>query len=127
MNYLKTEIIRLSPKKLKLLQQEVLIRDDFKCLCCGYSANGPPHHIEYKSHEGSDVKENLATLCNEVDCLRFNDIRSSCHTILHDSNPEIVVERMRAKYPDFDELCDSETKPVRMIRAALLNIVKNKH
>jgi hypothetical protein len=122
----KTEIIRLSPKKLKQLQQEVLIRDDFKCLCCGYPVNSPPHHILPTGRGGSDVAENMATICNETDCLAFNDIRMSCHHAEHHADPRVVVERMREMYPNFDELIGEETRPVRMIRTALLNIVKNK-
>lgn len=56
------------------VQVEVLKRDCFRCLCCGWSreVSTPDdprhllelHHIKHHSKRGSNLAENLATLCN---------------------------------------------------------------
>lgn len=62
----------LDPK----LKEEVLIRDDFKCRCCGKSfKNMLPavtiHHVVQVSQGGRDEVNNLITVC------------SNCHLLIH--------------------------------------------
>jgi 5-methylcytosine-specific restriction endonuclease McrA len=61
----KSKIIRLSRYKLKKLQKEVLIRDNFTCQHCGCFTEGPPHHKIKLSQGGSDTAENLEAICLE--------------------------------------------------------------
>ena len=63
--------VRLKGKPYKDLQKRVLERDDFTCRDCGHYTQAPPHHIKFRSQGGSDVAENLTTLCIK------------CHDILH--------------------------------------------
>ncbi len=63
MEYPKNKQIRLSPYKYKKLQKKVLKRDSFKCQNCGVHTEAPPHHKIFLSHGGSDIIENLVTLC----------------------------------------------------------------
>ena len=58
--------LRLSKHKYKLLMEEVLLRDRYTCQgkdCPGGWFLDPPHHIIFRSQGGSDVEENLITLC----------------------------------------------------------------
>lgn len=64
-SYPKHKPIRLSRYKLKKLQKEVLIRDDFTCQHCGCFTEGPPHHKIKLSQGGSDTAENLEAICLE--------------------------------------------------------------
>jgi 5-methylcytosine-specific restriction endonuclease McrA len=50
------------------LRNRVLDRDGWKCQGCGSSVNLQVHHFVRRSQLGSDVLENLITLC--VDCHR---------------------------------------------------------
>ena len=45
------------------LKEEVLRRDGWKCQECGMPANLEVHHILPRSYLGSDVADNLVTLC----------------------------------------------------------------
>lgn len=62
----KTKIIRLTGKAYKQLQKAVLERDNFTCRKCGCYTNAPPHHRIKLSQGGSDILDNLETLC--LDC-----------------------------------------------------------
>ena len=62
----KIKPFRLKGKAYKNLQLKVLDRDGFTCKICGIYTEAPPHHILPRGRGGSDVKENLITLC--VDC-----------------------------------------------------------
>lgn len=58
------------------LKQQVLIRDDFTCQCCGlggeaYLATLAVHHIVEVSQGGPDSDENLVTVC------------VNCHLLIH--------------------------------------------
>jgi len=58
----KVKPIRLKGKRLQKLLQMVFERDKH-CQECKSPYNLEIHHIEFKSHGGSDTAENLITLC----------------------------------------------------------------
>ncbi len=62
--------IRLSRYKLKKLQLEVLMRDNWTCQDCGRYTEAPPHHKIFLSQGGSDTKENMETLCVRCHALK---------------------------------------------------------
>jgi 5-methylcytosine-specific restriction endonuclease McrA len=53
------------------LRKQVLVRDGWKCQCCGSPRNLQVHHIVRRSQLGSDEADNLMTLC------------ASCHVQYH--------------------------------------------
>ena len=61
----KTKQITLTGKTYKKLQHAVLERDNFRCQECGRYTLAPPHHIVFRSQGGSDILENMETLCNK--------------------------------------------------------------
>lgn len=66
MSFQKNKRIKLSKPKMKLLNNEVLERDNWTCQNpeCGYTHQlDIPHHIIFKSQGGNDSVENLITLC----------------------------------------------------------------
>lgn len=82
----KTEIIRLKGKALKDLNDLIYERDGGCCVLCG---RGVPydskfHHILFRGHSGSDVKENGVTLCLD------------CHKKAHGINARAIRKRLIA-------------------------------
>lgn len=82
----------LDPK----LKQAVLIRDDFKCRCCGLGgeqrlATLAVHHVIEVSQGGPDSMENLVTVC------------VNCHICIH-------TYAWGKIYVKFEELDDNEKK-----------------
>jgi 5-methylcytosine-specific restriction endonuclease McrA len=67
----KTQRVRLAPDAYRQLCRQVLERDHWRCQNCGAMINLQVHHLEFRSHFGSDSAENLVTLCCE------------CHTNAH--------------------------------------------
>ena len=63
----------------KNISRSVYIRDAWKCRHCNCRANLTPHHIIFKSHQGTDNLNNLITLCIQ------------CHHAVHDGKLEIIV------------------------------------
>ena len=63
--------IRLDPEAYRILRQNVLERDGWRCQGCGARANLEVHHIQFRSRRGEDTEENLITLC------------FSCHSARH--------------------------------------------
>jgi 5-methylcytosine-specific restriction enzyme A len=61
----------LESKEYDRLRNHVLERDGWRCQCCGASMNLQVHHLDPRSHLGSDIAWNLITLC------------SSCHRREH--------------------------------------------
>jgi 5-methylcytosine-specific restriction endonuclease McrA len=55
--------LRLDPVSYETLRREILRRDGWKCQSCGAMSNLEVHHRKFRSHSGSDSKENLITLC----------------------------------------------------------------
>ena len=66
--------LRLDPVSYEALRQEVLRRDDWRCLSCGAMSNLEVHHQKLRSHSGADSEENLITLY------------SACHARVHGRN-----------------------------------------
>ena len=62
---------RLDPLPYECLRQQILRRDGWKCQSCGAMANLEVHHMEFRSHLGTDSEENLITLC------------TACHAKVH--------------------------------------------
>jgi 5-methylcytosine-specific restriction endonuclease McrA len=63
--------LRLAPAAYTALRQRVLLRDSWRCQCCGSMSNLEVHHKEFRSHSGADCEGNLITLC------------STCHGAAH--------------------------------------------
>ncbi len=57
--------------RTRILRQQVLRRDGWRCQSCGTMSNLEVHHKQFRSHSGADSEENLITLCN------------SCHAQIH--------------------------------------------
>lgn len=55
--------IRLDSQSYRELHQQVLQRDAWRCQGCGSMQQLQVHHLEFRSHSGSDVEQNLITLC----------------------------------------------------------------
>jgi 5-methylcytosine-specific restriction endonuclease McrA len=65
-------VTKISPKSLRLkldakdylaLHRQILERDNWRCQACGSMRNLEVHHLQFRSHSGSDVEQNLLTLC----------------------------------------------------------------
>jgi 5-methylcytosine-specific restriction endonuclease McrA len=56
----------LAPEEYDQLRTRTLERDGWRCQCCGSSINLQVHHLRFRGRLGSDVSDNLITLC--VDC-----------------------------------------------------------
>jgi 5-methylcytosine-specific restriction endonuclease McrA len=62
---------RLEPNLYDQIRLQVLRRDGWRCQACGIMSNLEVHHIEFRSHSGSDSEENLITMC------------TACHHEIH--------------------------------------------
>ena len=69
--WIKTPRVVLDPQSYKELHREVLERDGWRCQSCGTMANLEVHHRKFRSKGGSDIEENLVTLC------------AACHETIH--------------------------------------------
>jgi len=58
--------IRLDANSYRELHRQVLERDGWRCQTCGSLQHLQVHHLKFRSHSGSDVEQNLITLC--ADC-----------------------------------------------------------
>lgn len=68
MMYPKNKPKRLKGSKLRELMESVVERDNWTCQnpnCNSGHPIDPPHHIKYRGQGGSDVEENLITLCTQ--------------------------------------------------------------
>jgi 5-methylcytosine-specific restriction endonuclease McrA len=65
------------------LRQQVLHRDGWRCQFCGAMSNLEVHHIQFRSQSGSDLEENLITLC------------TVCHFNTHRGGGQIEVVQDR--------------------------------
>jgi len=63
--------LRLDRLSYESLRQQILRRDGWRCQSCGTMSNLEVHHREFRSHSGSDSKENLITLY------------TACHSRMH--------------------------------------------
>jgi 5-methylcytosine-specific restriction endonuclease McrA len=69
--YSKAGRLRLDSGSYQRLCRRVLERDAWRCQNCGSLRALHVHHCEFRSHSGSDIEENLITLCDQ------------CHRDLH--------------------------------------------
>jgi 5-methylcytosine-specific restriction endonuclease McrA len=67
----KTPPVRLDRPSYAKLHREILQRDNWRCQVCGRMQNLEVHHLQFRSHAGSDSEENLITLC------------ATCHAAIH--------------------------------------------
>lgn len=58
--------VKLERHRYGELHRAVLQRDGWRCQFCGSMQQLQVHHIQFRSHSGSDSEENLMALC--VDC-----------------------------------------------------------
>ena len=63
---LKSPRLRLDATSYRELHCQVLKRDGWRCQVCGSMQNLQVHHLKFRSQSGSDVEQNLITLC--ADC-----------------------------------------------------------
>ena len=56
----------LAPEEYGQLRIRTLQRDGWKCQSCGSGINLQVHHLRFRGRLGSDVADNLITLC--ADC-----------------------------------------------------------
>ena len=61
----KTPRLRLDSTSYSRLHRQVLERDGWRCQVCGSMRHLQVHHLEFRSHSGSDEEHNLITLCAE--------------------------------------------------------------
>jgi 5-methylcytosine-specific restriction endonuclease McrA len=61
----KTPRLRLDATSCRKLHRQVLDRDGWRCQACGSMQRLQVHHLKFRSHSGSDVEQNLITLCAE--------------------------------------------------------------
>jgi 5-methylcytosine-specific restriction endonuclease McrA len=63
-SFTKDRPLRLDRSKYSELQLAILKRDGWRCQLCGSPSNLEVHHHRFRSQSGSDVEENLITLCH---------------------------------------------------------------
>jgi 5-methylcytosine-specific restriction endonuclease McrA len=61
----KSPRLRLDSESYRELHRQVLERDGWRCQFCGRMHQLQVHHLKLRSHSGSDVEQNLITLCAE--------------------------------------------------------------
>ncbi len=61
----KTPRLRLDADSYRELHRQALERDGWRCQVCGSMQNLQVHHLKLRSQSGSDVEQNLITLCTE--------------------------------------------------------------
>ncbi len=67
----KSARLRLDANSYRELHRQVLERDGWRCQTCGSMQHLQVHHLKFRSHSGSDVEQNLITLC------------PACHARMH--------------------------------------------
>jgi len=61
----KTAPLRLDANRYRKLHRQILERDGWRCQICGSMKQLQVHHLQLRSHWGSDSEQNLITLCAE--------------------------------------------------------------
>jgi len=61
----KSPRLRLDSQSYSELHRQVLKRDGWRCQFCGSLQDLQVHHLKFRSQSGSDVEQNLITLCAE--------------------------------------------------------------
>jgi len=69
------------------MNNDCFVRDGWKCRNCGSRNDLHQHHIEYRSHGGSDELDNLVTLCWK------------CHRAVHDGKLKVELWEACSKFP----------------------------
>jgi 5-methylcytosine-specific restriction endonuclease McrA len=69
----KSPRLRLDANSYRELHRQVLQRDGWRCQVCGSMQRLQVHHLKLRSQSGSDMEQNLITLCSE------------CHSSVHAS------------------------------------------
>jgi 5-methylcytosine-specific restriction endonuclease McrA len=67
----RTRRLKLDPENYRELHRQVLERDNWRCQMCGSMQHLQVRHLKFRSRSGSDVEQNLITLC------------AGCHAQLH--------------------------------------------
>ena len=67
----KRPAVRLDASSYQQLRLQVLERDGWRSQACGAMTNLEVHHSQFRSRQGSDIEDNLITLC------------SQCHKLSH--------------------------------------------
>lgn len=57
--------VNLDALRYRKLRLQILQRDGWRCQMCGSMQRLQVHHIQFRSHSGADLEENLITLCSE--------------------------------------------------------------
>jgi 5-methylcytosine-specific restriction endonuclease McrA len=57
--------VKLDGHRYRKLHRQILQRDGWRCQMCGSMQRLQVHHIQFRSHSGSDEEQNLITLCAE--------------------------------------------------------------
>jgi 5-methylcytosine-specific restriction endonuclease McrA len=60
---LKTSRLKLDSTSYAALRWKVLERDNWRCQACGGMRDLEVHHLQFRSHSGPDIEQNLMTLC----------------------------------------------------------------
>jgi 5-methylcytosine-specific restriction endonuclease McrA len=55
--------LRLDATSYRELHRQILERDGWRCQMCGGMQHLQVHHLKPRSQSGSDVEQNLVTLC----------------------------------------------------------------
>jgi 5-methylcytosine-specific restriction endonuclease McrA len=58
--------LKLAAESYRVLRNQVLARDHWRCQLCGRSTNLQVHHLRARGKLGDDALDNLITLC--ADC-----------------------------------------------------------
>jgi 5-methylcytosine-specific restriction endonuclease McrA len=67
----RTRRLKLDPENYRELHRQALERDNWRCQMCGSMQHLQVHHLKFRSQSGSDMEQNLITLC------------AGCHSQLH--------------------------------------------
>jgi 5-methylcytosine-specific restriction endonuclease McrA len=59
----KTPRLRLGSESYRGLHRQVMESDNWRCQMCGSMQNPQVHHQNFRSQSGSDMEQNLITLC----------------------------------------------------------------
>ena len=70
--------LRLDATTYRQLHRRILERDSWKCQMCGALRNLQVHHIKFRSQSGSDLEENLITVC------------AGCHEWIHQKRETLI-------------------------------------
>jgi 5-methylcytosine-specific restriction endonuclease McrA len=62
--------LKLDAEIYRALRHKVLARDKWRCQSCGSMNNLQVHHLQPRSQLGSDVLQNLISLCAECHAKR---------------------------------------------------------